>query len=250
MHRKEISKIYPTFVYLEAEYFFAGFPANVLISIFDNYQDILNKMNQDILNRMTGDDINSSNARWVMPMMAEELERKNHTLDETRRVNSQVENLISRIHLQQLNVVKTVWIGREIDKITSMVYFVIVVAIFIGAVFLSENFINHFLSVFQGNEQLRLLILVSSLVAIIILLIMIAVHLKGLLSKALITYLYLTELDAIKFENEHFNPSLKDIEQYLSNGDWTMAEYWVEGVMREYDELIESKVRQGGKNGG
>ena len=66
------------------------------------------------------------------------------------------------------------------------------------------------------------------------------------------TFLYFVELDGIKMEIDmidkylqerikieidKFDKNLHEIERYLTNGDWTLAEYWAKRVMNGYVEL-------------
>jgi hypothetical protein len=37
---------------------------------------------------------------------------------------------------------------------------------------------------------------------------------------------------------EDFDKTLQEIERYLTNGDWTLAGYWVRRIMSEYNDLI------------
>jgi hypothetical protein len=47
------------------------------------------------------------------------------------------------------------------------------------------------------------------------------------------------EIEATKKdEKETFDKSLQEIERYLNNGDWTLAESSVHRVMKEYDDFI------------
>jgi hypothetical protein len=57
------------------------------------------------------------------------------------------------------------------------------------------------------------------------------------------SFFYLIELDGIKVEKERFTKGLQDIEQYLNNGDWTLAEYWVKRIMTDYEDVILSIFR-------
>jgi hypothetical protein len=59
--------------------------------------------------------------------------------------------------------------------------------------------------------------------------------------KAWITFMFFIALDAIKINRETFDKRLIEIEQYLSNGDWIMTEYWVTRVMNEYDVEVGKK---------
>jgi hypothetical protein len=151
----------------------------------------------------------------------------------------------------------TTWMVREIDKITAMFYFVIVVSVFILAFILSQyvgmDFQERFLGIFEGSEQASeqakaqareqagIIILIFSFIALGAVSYMLYKRLSELRSKAWTTFRFLVLLSAIKIENERFNPNLKAIEQYLSIGDWGMAEYWIQRVKNEYHEVITRK---------
>jgi hypothetical protein len=171
----------------------------------------------------------------------------------------------------QDRTVKTTWLVREIDKITSMIYFLIVIFTFFLAQFLVPGFLDKFLVTFQGSNQTessigtttvggdtnatsgpsfnsnaiaqgslqsRVIIIVFSLVALVAVFYMLFVHLRELRSKALTTFKFLVELDAIKIDKGDFDKNLQEIEQYLTNGDWTLAEFWVNRTMLRYQEVV------------
>ena len=66
-------------------------------------------------------------------------------------------------------------------------------------------------------------------------------RIRGLLAKAS-TVKYLTALGAIKIDREKFKENLQDVEGYLNSGDWTLAEYWVNRIQKEYTEVFLSQV--------
>jgi hypothetical protein len=149
--------------------------------------------------------------------------------------------LLSILSLQD-RTARTKWIGREIDKITSLGYFKIVVFTFISAEFLLPSFLDKFLVNFQGIPQARIIIVIFSLISLIAVSAMLYWRLKELQSKALTTFKFLVELDAIKIDKEDFDKSLQEIEKYLTNGDWTLAEFWVTRVMRRYDDIVKKNL--------
>jgi hypothetical protein len=51
------------------------------------------------------------------------------------------------------STLRTIWVRREIDKITAMIYFIIVILTFILALFLHQDFQNKFLAALQGDNQ-------------------------------------------------------------------------------------------------
>ena len=124
-----------------------------------------------------------------------------------------------------------------------MFYFIIVIFTFILAIFIFPDFLNKFLANFQGSPQAEILILLLSIGALVAVSFMLVIRLVGLRSKALTTFKFLVILDAIKTEKERFDKSLKEIEQYLTNGDWTLAEIWINRVILEDEDLIREKFK-------
>jgi uncharacterized membrane protein YhaH (DUF805 family) len=173
---------------------------------------------------------------------------------------------------------QTTWVVREIDKITAMGYFVIVVSVFISAEFLIPDFLDEkVLKAFQDDtitgdghqnatttaanadganatmetirtdsigtavgaiSQPRTVIILFSLIALGVVSYMVYKRLRELRLKAWTAFTFLLGLEAIKIEKSTFDKSLQEIEQYLDKGDWTMARYWMERVMNEYSDLV------------
>jgi hypothetical protein len=134
------------------------------------------------------------------------------------------------------------WITREIDKITAMGYFIIIVSLFISAEILLTGFLDKFLVTFQGSAQARTIILAFSIITLIAVSLMLLRRLNELQSKAWITFLFLVVIESIKIEKTTFDKSLQEIEQYLTNGDWAMASYWIYRVMDEYDDVVKREL--------
>jgi len=141
----------------------------------------------------------------------------------------------------------TPWMVREIDKITGMIYFLIVVAILISTFildhFFGTSFSDKFLVIFQGSEQARDSIFSFSVIVFSAVSYKLIKRLNELQSKAFTTFVFLLEREAIKIEGtskekDIFDKSLQEIERYLTNGDWTLAELLVHRVMKEYDDFI------------
>jgi hypothetical protein len=185
--------------------------------------------------------------------------------------------ILTRLTSLKESTSRTSWIVREIDKITALGYFIIVLVTLISALFLLPNFEDKFLVTFQGGNQTqddsmvtnggatttmatnaaaatstavesegtsiaRIIIIAFSIIALGAVSYMLYKRLSELKSKAWTTFKFLIELDAIKIENQRFNQNLKDIERYLSNSDWTMAELWVDGIMEEYAEVVQKEL--------
>jgi hypothetical protein len=139
--------------------------------------------------------------------------------------------------------VKTKWITAEVDRITALVYFVIVISVFIIATLLYPVFLQKFAQVFQNNESTKLAILIFSSLALGAVSYMFILRILGLQRKASVAFRYLTALEAIKAAKEDFKTTLQDIERYLDNNDWTLAEYWVKRIQIEYTEFFLEKVK-------
>jgi hypothetical protein len=63
--------------------------------------------------------------------------------------------------------VNTKWITAEVDRITALIYFIVIISVFIVVTQLYPAFLQKFAQVFVGNESTKLGILIfSSLVLI------------------------------------------------------------------------------------
>jgi hypothetical protein len=65
------------------------------------------------------------------------------------------DQLAVKIRSLKRKTVDTIWVTREIDKITSMGYFIIVVATFIYAILFLPNVVDTFVDTFQAGNQTR-----------------------------------------------------------------------------------------------
>jgi hypothetical protein len=226
---------------------------------------------QEIRNRITASDWDNPVLRYVTMLYQSTLEDKPDWI-QNPFIFHRLRDLMFKIHALKRQTVKTTWIVREVDKITSMIYFIIVIVTFIFSLVVIPGFEDKFIVAFQGGNQTggagqntatggevggvgtrtnptastlvvaspqaRLIIIIFSIVALISVLIMLIMRLRELRSKALTTFLFLVELDAIRFKRESFDKRLQEIERYLDNGDWTMAGFSVERCMSDYDELL------------
>lgn len=62
----------------------------------------------------------------------------------------------------------------------------------------------------------------------------------------LVTFKFLTEQSAIRTEDkESFDDTLKEIREFLGEGDWTSAGILVTRLMDEYNDHIKEKVKNG-----
>jgi hypothetical protein len=139
--------------------------------------------------------------------------------------------------------VKTKWITAEIDRITALVYFIVVISVFIFTILLYQDFLQKFAQVFQNNELTKLVIVILSFAALGFVSYMFKRRYDGLKGKAYTVFRYLAALEAIKEDRENFKASFEDIERRLDNNDWTMAEYLVKDVREDYQEVFVEKVK-------
>jgi hypothetical protein len=147
----------------------------------------------------------------------------------------------------QRKTVKTKWIKAEIDRITSLLYFIIVILAFIAAVLLLPNLLEKFSQVFQDTELVRLGIIIFSIAALAAVSYMFVLRIKDLLHKARIVFNYLTVLEAVKVDVESYKTKFQDIQRYLDESDWTLADYWVKRIQIEYIEYIMQIIWPKGK---
>ena len=168
--------------------------------------------------------------------------------------------ILHRIQILQYETAESTWVGREIDKITSLGYFIIVISTFFIAISLDSNFADNFLKGFQPSSTVadyqtaslatenqtaaeeniipRFIIASISGIFLAAVSIMLYFRLKNLNANALTAFKYRIMRDAIKIKRESFDASLKEIEQYLNNGDWILAGDWTNKVMADYVELL------------
>jgi hypothetical protein len=156
---------------------------------------------------------------------------------------------------------RTPWMQREIDKITSMVYFLIVVFVLVSILIVDlvfqEPFLDKFVAGIQGTalseegvctptgacNPAKITILGISLAFFGAVFYKFYRRRRELQAKAFTAFKFLLERDAIqieaakKEEKDTFHENLHEIEQYLNNGDWTLAESSCQRVMKDYDEF-------------
>lgn len=147
-----------------------------------------------------------------------------------------------------LRTFRTKWIVREIDKTTAIAYFIVVVSIFVSAIISDELFHtafieNKILTTFQGDPQVRYILLTFSIVAIGAVSYMLYKRLRDLRSNGETVFKYLVALDVIIIDKERFDKSLQIIERHLNDGDWTLADYWSTRVLQEYDAVVQSRMK-------
>jgi hypothetical protein len=144
-------------------------------------------------------------------------------------------------------VVKTKWITAEVDKVTALIYFMVIISLFIVAIHVYAGFLSKFSSFFADVYLTRLLLFSLSALALLVVIYMFIMRIfgpDGLQSKALIVFKYLSALQAIKWNKEAFRPTLNDIERYLNEGHWTLAKYWVKRIEEDYLTAFSEQVNQ------
>jgi len=55
---------------------------------------------------------------------------------------------------------------------------------------------------------------------------------------------YLLALESIKIAKENFKITLQDIERYLNDGNWTLANYWVKRILFAYQGVFFYKMHE------
>jgi hypothetical protein len=142
------------------------------------------------------------------------------------------------------NTVKTKWITAEVDRITALIYFMVIISLFIIAAQLYPSFLQNFTQFFGNIESIKIVITIFSLLALIAVSIMCILRILGLMTKALIVFEYLAALGAIKTDKDNFKSALQDIERYLDDNNWTLAEYLVKNIQKEYTQLFLKKIKE------
>lgn len=142
------------------------------------------------------------------------------------------------------NAVKTKWITAEIDRITALVYFMIIISLFIVTILVSPQFLQNFTQVFTDVDSSKIVILIFSIIALIAVSYMFNLRIRGLRKKAGTAFHYLATLEAIKTAHDRFKENLKDVERYLNDNDWTLAEYWTNRIKQEYTYLFMDELQR------
>jgi hypothetical protein len=157
-----------------------------------------------------------------------------------------IEDMGDLIEALKRQAIKTKWITTEIDRITALIYFMIVITIFIVAIIVIGDFLPKFAQSFGNIDSSKIAILIFSTVALGAVAYMFKIRINGLEKKALIVFKYLTSLGAIKADKEKFRASLEDIERYLNEDHWALAEYWVNRIQVDYSEQFLEDVKKNG----
>jgi len=145
------------------------------------------------------------------------------------------------LDLVRLQAIKTKWISAEIDRITALVYFIIVVSLFISAAaFYYQSFLPKFSSLFGNNDMAEMVIVVFSIMALAAVLYMLIIRIygsDGLQSKTFTVYKYLALREAVRRDREKdkFSEDVEKIEQYLNDNHWSLAKFWVDGTLFQFE---------------
>lgn len=151
----------------------------------------------------------------------------------------QLAQLLDRLKQQTL---KTKWITAEIDRITALIYFIIIISTFIAATQVLPDFLAKFAQSFADDETTKLAILLFSIFALTLVSLMFIFRIFGLQAKAPVVFKYLTSLGAIKVSKEGFQTTLENTERYLDEAHWTLAEYWVNRIQKDYAVFYSDKL--------
>jgi hypothetical protein len=140
--------------------------------------------------------------------------------------------------------VKTKWITAEVDRITALFYFIIIISLFVYATQTQKELLPKFEHPFGDIKIAAFYVMIFSIVALIGVCVMLVIRIIGLQSKALTVFKYLTALRAVKTHKKQFETTLEDIERYLDDSHWTMAEDWVNRLEQDYSEVFLEEVKK------
>jgi hypothetical protein len=162
------------------------------------------------------------------------------------RVKMHFKEIFSVLDAERKATVRTKWITAEIDRITALFYFVIVISLFIISILVSlfyPVFFQHFTQNFP-NVEVKVVITILSSAGLFAVIIMLRFRIKGLRDKASTVMRYLLALESIKIVSENFKITLQDIERYLNEDNWILADYWVRRVLSEYQRVFYDQMNQ------
>lgn len=142
--------------------------------------------------------------------------------------------IFERMDSLKRQTTNTNWLRVEIDKITGMAYFAIVIFLFIIAGLTMTNFLDNFVQTFLDADLAKLILMIFSSAAFVSIVYMIFRRWQSLKENAIIVFDFLLELDAIKVNRANFERPLQQIEQYLNNKEWTLARYWTSRIYADY----------------
>jgi hypothetical protein len=157
---------------------------------------------------------------------------------------SDVEDMGELLERLKERTVKTKWITAEVDRITALFYFIIIISLFIYAIEIYQDLLPKFTKFFGDVELTKLTIIGLSVAGLGAVVYVLKLRIFGLRTRALTVFKYLTALGAIKTSKENFKTTLQDIERYLNEDHWPLAEYWVNRVQIDYSELFLKEVKK------
>lgn len=134
--------------------------------------------------------------------------------------------------------IRSKWIAAEMDRITALIYFMIVISVFLIAIIYLPDFLQIFVHSFNDNASIYAGLMIFVSLALAGISYMCYVRIRALQSKAAIVFRYLTALEAIRNNEKDFNDTLDDIERYLDSNDWILVEYWLDRLEIDYVERI------------
>ena len=163
---------------------------------------------------------------------------------ELEKIRFEISEILELLHGLGHQATKSKWITAEIDKITGLIYFTVVISVFIIAIIRLPDFLNTFVIPFNDSELAKIAIFDFAFLAVCAMLIMIFLRLRTLRKKAVIVFKYLVALETIRIEEKDFKTILENIERYLDSNDWILAEYWLSRTMADYENIYLSKLER------
>ena len=154
-----------------------------------------------------------------------------------------IEHLSILLNGLREQTVQTKWINGEIDRITALIYFLIIITLFIIASQIYPHFLANF-GQFFNHELTGLIILIFSIVAFFAVVIMLIIRMNGLRDKAVTVFKYLASLEAVKTvqSRQMFSTTQDKVERYLDEGHWTLAKFGAIRIEEEYTEQFLQEV--------
>jgi hypothetical protein len=153
-------------------------------------------------------------------------------------------DIVTIMHGLKRSTLRTKWITAEVDRITALIYFMIVISVFIVAALILPDFLLKFAQFTKDIEGTKTLILSLSTTALVLVAWVSYLRMRRLRAKAAAVFRYLIALEAIKTGKENFKSTLQEIERYLDDSDWVMAEYWIGRIQKEYSEFISKEFEK------
>jgi hypothetical protein len=110
----------------------------------------------------------------------------------------------------------------------------VIISLFITAALTNPVFSKNFTQFFGNVESTRGVILIISILAFGGVSYMLIRRIAGLRDKASIVFRFLTAIVAINTETDTFRTALQNIEKYLNDNDWILANNWLDRVQNEF----------------